>query len=623
MKLNPIFKISILIVVTSLSIITLSSKTVDALTGTNFNPGLIIDDATFLNKNSMTVAQIQDFLNSKVPVCDTAHQGYTGNSGTTYNPPWVCLKDYYENPSDTYTISFNYQDTNGVTQTDSRTYYKNNAYKYTTLSPIYVNGDYHQGLDHLVATINSVGGVIPDGGISAAQIIYDASQQYGINPQVILVTLQKEQGLITDTWPSSWRYQSALGYGCPDYKPCSGIYAGFSKQVYSAAWQFRQYGITPDQFNFKSGVTRYIQYNENGSCGGSNVFLQNQATASLYNYTPYQPNGTTLATMSDSSPSSTVGCGAYGNQNFFWYFTKWFGSTYGTVYNGVDYGAVFDANFYLTNHPDIKSAYGINYYLALQHFVLHGMSEGRQASESFNPISYKNRYYDLRYAFGDNLTSYYLHYISSGKKEGRLATGNEFNGMPMYNGVDYSYVYNFNYYISKYPDIAASFSNNEVGAIAHFVQNGMKEGRQANDLFNVYSYKNQYYDLRYAFGQDLKQYYLHYMYSGKKEGRFANGNGFNAIPPIRNGIDYSAVYDYNFYTKNNPDVFAAFGYDDVTTLTQFIQSGMKEGRQAIGTFEVHSYKNRYVDLQQAFSNDLAIYYIHYIYSGQPEGRIGN
>ncbi len=37
----------------------------------NWKPGRIIDDGVFTNSGSMTVANIQAFLNSKVPSCDT------------------------------------------------------------------------------------------------------------------------------------------------------------------------------------------------------------------------------------------------------------------------------------------------------------------------------------------------------------------------------------------------------------------------------------------------------------------------------------------------------------------------------------------------------------------------
>lgn len=49
-----------------------------------------------------------------------------------------------------------------------------------------------------------------------------------------------------------------------------------------------------------------------------------------------------------------------------------------TVYNGVDYSAVFDYNYYITNNGDIKAAFGDDNVAVLAHFVNYGMSEGRR-----------------------------------------------------------------------------------------------------------------------------------------------------------------------------------------------------------------------------------------------------
>ena len=55
-----------------------------------------------------------------------------------------------------------------------------------------------------------------------------------------------------------------------------------------------------------------ILYNPNASCGSSNVFIQNGATAALYSYTPYQPNQSALNAQYGLGDA----CGAYGNRNF-------------------------------------------------------------------------------------------------------------------------------------------------------------------------------------------------------------------------------------------------------------------------------------------------------------------
>lgn len=50
---------------------------------------------------------------------------------------------------------------------------------------------------------------------------------------------------------------------------------------------------------------------------------------------------------------------------------------------------------------------------------------------------------------------------------------------------------------------------------------------------------------------------------------------------------------------------------------------MKEGRIAKASFVVNNYKARYADLRQAYGNNTAMYYHHYINWGYKEGRKGN
>jgi hypothetical protein len=164
----------------------------------------------------------------------------------------------------------------------------------------------------------------------ASRIIYKVAQACGINPQVILATLQKEQGLVTHTWPSDWRYRIAMGQGCPDTAACDTRYYGFFNQVYGAAWQFKRYANPPGTSRYFTwyapGNTWNIQYNPASSCGSSPVFVANQATADLYYYTPYQPNAAALAAGTGTGDD----CSAYGNRNFYHYFTEWFGTVRGS-----------------------------------------------------------------------------------------------------------------------------------------------------------------------------------------------------------------------------------------------------------------------------------------------------
>ena len=153
---------------------------------------------------------------------------------------------------------------------------------------------------------------------TAAEIIYEVSQKYKINPQVFLVLLEKEQGLISDSWPNSIQYRSATGFGCPDTAPCDSEYYGLKNQLESAAWLFRTV-LDGGWTNYPLGEN-YIYYNPNRACGGSIVNIENLATSSLYRYTPYQPNQAAL-----NAGYGTVSCGAYGNRNFYLFFMDWFG----------------------------------------------------------------------------------------------------------------------------------------------------------------------------------------------------------------------------------------------------------------------------------------------------------
>ena len=95
------------------------------------------------------------------------------------------------------------------------------------------------------------------------------------------------------------------------------------------------------------------------------------------------------------------------------------------------------------------------------------------------------------------------------------------NKKAIYNGIDYSPVYNYSYYKKKYKDLRQAFGNDEKSYFKHFCTYGMKEGRQASSNFNVQKYKSRYSDLRRAFGENLPLYYKHYIEFGISEKRNA------------------------------------------------------------------------------------------------------
>ena len=298
-----------------------------------------------------------------------------------------------------------------------------------------------------------------------------------------------------------------------------------------------------------------------------------------------------------------------------------------TVYQGVDYAPVYDADYYYKNNADVQKQFkSTDYAGLLKNFVEKGMAQGQRASANFDVNSYRLQYPDLRAAFGDDLKAYYMHYITDGKREKRKTTGTSqmVGSVTKINGVDYSSVYDYNYYINKYSDLKQAFGYNDTAALQHFIINGMNEGRQASANFDVNSYRLQYPDLRAAFGDDLKAYYMHYITDGKREKRKTTGTSqmVGSVTKI-NGVDYSSVYDYNYYINKYSDLKQAFGYNDTAALQHFVTYGMKESRQANSSFILSYYRANYADLRNAFGNNNTAYYLHYITYGKKEGRIAN
>ena len=249
-----------------------------------FDPGNLISDGMFFDGGAMTGAQVQSFLDARVPSC---RAGYT------------CLKSYTQAVPSRAAV------------TD-----RCNAYN-------------SQGTE------------------SAAMIIAKVGAACGISQKALIVLLEKEQSLVTDTWPGDGQYRKATGYGCPDTAECDSAYYGFFNQVYNAALQFKRYAASPLSWNHIAGRVNNVRFHPNAACGSSAVFIQNQATAGLYNYTPYQPNAAAMANLYGSGDA----CSAYGNRNFWRLFTDWFGSPTGamnlarTVDNGTVYVLAGDTKY--------------------------------------------------------------------------------------------------------------------------------------------------------------------------------------------------------------------------------------------------------------------------------------
>lgn len=85
--------------------------------------------------------------------------------------------------------------------------------------------------------------------------------------------------------------------------------------------------------------------------------------------------------------------------------------------------------------------------------------------------------------------------------------------------LDYSIVFNADFYAGKYPDLKAAFGNNSAKLLEHYLTFGINEGRQAHPDYSVTRYRDLYSDLQAAYGDNLYGYVMHYMVFGRTEGR--------------------------------------------------------------------------------------------------------
>jgi uncharacterized protein with LGFP repeats len=230
-----------------------------------FIPGYIISDQLFYDRNALSAAQIQSFLTSMVGGCNTSTR---------------CL--------DVATVNYP-----------------------------------GRPVDVSARTGFTVCEAIAGGTMKISELIYRAQVACSISAKVILVTLQKEQGLVTSKSPSDYALSRAMGMACPDTAPCDPNALGLATQIVKGTAQLSCYKQC--RFAKQPGV-QYIQYDPDASCGGTTLNVQNYATAALYSYTPYQPNSSAIAAGYGNSSDP---CASFGNRNFYLYYNDWFGNSLG------------------------------------------------------------------------------------------------------------------------------------------------------------------------------------------------------------------------------------------------------------------------------------------------------
>ncbi|MBR4308178.1 MAG: MBL fold metallo-hydrolase, partial [Oscillospiraceae bacterium] len=131
------------------------------------------------------------------------------------------------------------------------------------------------------------------------------------------------------------------------------------------------------------------------------------------------------------------------------------------------------------------------------------------------------------------------------------------------------YVFDAEYYASKYPDLAELYGTDEAGLYYHFVNYGIEEGRSASPFF----------DVKYYAAQNT-----HHM-TDTFRGNFVKAfNDFLSIYRTDTLRRWSPIFDATLYSKRHTDL-AAQGYTtNFSLLKHYVNHGYETGEIASSTF---------------------------------------
>lgn len=129
---------------------------------------------------------------------------------------------------------------------------------------------------------------------------------------------------------------------------------------------------------------------------------------------------------------------------------------------------------------------------------------------------------------------------------------------------NYTDLFDAAYYAEKNPDVVAVYGTNAKALYNHYINCGIKEGRNAGPLFDVKKYRENNRDLEATCGDDYAAYVNHYLTDGLKNGRVGYGEAFDAVS----------------YANRYPDLKSVYGYDLKGLYTHYLTHGKKEGRDA-------------------------------------------
>ena len=132
------------------------------------------------------------------------------------------------------------------------------------------------------------------------------------------------------------------------------------------------------------------------------------------------------------------------------------------IKEGRPSSTVLDLGFYLSNNPDLQTAFGTDHEKLYEHFVTSGYKEYRKSSALFDGSFYTKNHPDVDSAFGDE---YLRHYVQNGQAEGRRA----------------SLTFDPDHYWHIRPDVYEAWPNDYTMCARHYAGHGINAQIEAYD----------------------------------------------------------------------------------------------------------------------------------------------
>jgi len=234
---------------------------------------------------------------------------------------------------------------------------------------------------------------------------------------------------------------------------------------------------------------------------------------------------------------------------------------------------IFDVGVYYARYKDLQEVYDFNGAVLFEHFMLHGLKEGRVASPFFDVNWYVNQNGDLKAAFGANYWAGFKHLISDGSTSQHKASA----------------VVDTKYYTARHADLDG-FST--VSAMKHYKDYGAQEGRRASAEFNAEYYYANNPDIQAAYSVGSACY--HYMRAGFVEGRAGSDDSLLSGQCSYFGTNFMAKLSFTNSGKNLT-VLDEGGTVSVVLASPSSAQAQKWNfvRQSDGSYKIKNTKNGY------------------------------